>query len=88
MVQAGVYLLARLAPLLSGADAWQLVLCGVGGATLLWGAIQALGETDLKQILAQTTIASLGLMVALLGAGGEAAAWEAQRLRSLSAAGV
>ena len=74
MVQAGIYLLARLSPLLSGGEGWQVVLCVAGGATLLWGAIHALGQTDLKQILAQTTIASLGLMVALLGVGGEAAA--------------
>lgn len=74
MVQAGVYLLARLSPLLSGADGWHVVLGVVGCVTLLWGAIHALGETDLKQILAQTTIASLGLLVVLLGVGGEAAA--------------
>jgi len=75
MVQAGVYLLARLSPLLSGADGWHVGLGVVGGATLLWGAVQALGETDLKQILAQTTIASLGLLVAMLGVGGEGAAF-------------
>jgi multicomponent Na+:H+ antiporter subunit A len=74
MVQAGIYLLARLAPLLSGGEAWHVVLGCVGAATSLWGAIHALGETDLKQILAQTTVASLGLLVALLGVGGEAAA--------------
>jgi multicomponent Na+:H+ antiporter subunit A len=74
MVQAGVYLLARLSPLLSGADGWHVTLCVVGGATLLWGGFHALGHTDLKQILAQTTIASLGLLVTLLGIGGEAAA--------------
>lgn len=74
MVQAGIYLLARLSPLLSGADGWHVVLGVIGGVTLLWGAIHALAETDLKQILAQTTIASLGLLVALLGVGGETAA--------------
>ena len=46
----------------------------IGGATLLWGAISALKQTDLKQILAQTTIASLGLMVMLLGFGNVPAA--------------
>ncbi len=74
MVQAGVYLLARLSPILSGTAAWQVILGGFGGATLLWGAMCALRQTDLKQILAQTTVAALGLMVALLGIGGEAAA--------------
>src|SRR5690606_29083976 len=74
MVQAGVYLLARMSPLLSGTPQWQAVLCTFGGATLLWGALTALKQTDLKQLLAQTTLASLGLSVLLLGIGGEAAA--------------
>jgi len=73
MVQAGVYLLARMSPLLSGTPLWQGLLCAFGGATLLWGALVALRQTDLKQMLAQTTIASLGLTVLLLGLGGEAA---------------
>ncbi len=74
MVQAGVYLLARMSPLLAGTPQWQIVLCSFGGVTLLWGGIVALRQTDLKQILAQTTVASLGLSVMLLGIGGEAAA--------------
>ncbi|MEO8758096.1 MAG: hydrogen gas-evolving membrane-bound hydrogenase subunit E [Devosia sp.] len=74
MVQAGIYLLARMSPLLAGSVAWQAILCSFGGATLLWGGLLALRETDLKQILAQTTIASLGLLVILLGIGGENAA--------------
>jgi multicomponent Na+:H+ antiporter subunit A len=73
MVQAGVYLLARMSPLLAGTPQWQGLLCTVGGITLLWGGIVALRQTDLKQILAQTTIASLGLSVLLLGLGNEAA---------------
>ena len=63
MVQAGIYLLSRLSPILSGSALWQGWLCGVGGATLLWGALMALRQTDLKQILAQTTIASLGCLL-------------------------
>ncbi len=74
MVQAGVYLLARTSPLLGGTPQWQALLCTAGMLTLLWGGIAALRQTDLKQILAQTTIASLGLLVLLLGIGGEAAA--------------
>jgi len=73
MVQAGIYLLARLSPILSGTSLWQVVLCTIGGLTLLWGAIVALKHTDMKQVLAQTTIASLGLLVLLLGLGTEAA---------------
>ena len=69
MVQAGVYLLSRLSPVLGGTPEWQFILPLFGGVTLLWGAFGALRETDLKQILAQTTIASLGLLVMLLGIG-------------------
>ncbi|MHA6298166.1 putative monovalent cation/H+ antiporter subunit A [Devosia sp. CAU 1758] len=69
MVQAGVYLLARMTPSLGGTDVWTNVLVTFGGMTLIWGALGALKETDLKQILAQTTIASLGLLVLLIGLG-------------------
>src|SRR3569833_2366482 len=74
MVQAGIYLLARISPLLSGSWIWQWSLCTLGAVTLLWGAIAALNQTDLKQILAQTTIAALGVLVMLLGFGGNVAA--------------
>ena len=73
MVQAGVYLLARMTPVLGGTGVWTGVLVAFGGITLIWGALGALRETDLKQILAQTTIASLGLLVLLIGLGSEAA---------------
>jgi multicomponent Na+:H+ antiporter subunit A len=73
MVQGGVYLLARATPWLGGGEAWTIILVCFGGATLLWGALGALRQTDLKQMLAQTTIASLGLSVLLLGLGSEAA---------------
>lgn len=69
MVQAGVYLLARMSPSLGGTDVWTNVLVIFGGVTLIWGALGALRQTDLKQILAQTTIASLGLLVLLIGLG-------------------
>lgn len=74
MVQAGIYLLARFSPLLSGTWIWQGTLCVIGGATMLWAGLMALKQTDLKQILAQTTVGSLGLMVMLLGFGGRVAA--------------
>jgi multicomponent Na+:H+ antiporter subunit A len=73
MVQAGVYLLARMSPMLGGTTVWSVVLVGFGGATLLWGGLAALRQTDLKLMLAQTTIASLGLLVLLIGLGTEAA---------------
>ncbi len=74
MVNAGVYLLARMNPILgSGSTAWSVLLTIFGGVTLLWGATLALKQSDLKQMLAQTTVASLGLMVLLIGVGSEAA---------------
>jgi multicomponent Na+:H+ antiporter subunit A len=73
MVKAGVYLLMRFYPLFGGFALWQTVLPLVGGVTLLAGAWLALGQSDLKRILAYTTMASLGLLVLLTGIGGETA---------------
>lgn len=69
MVKAGVYLLARMNPGLGGTEIWQILLMTFGGATLLTGAVLALRNTDLKLMLAQTTVASLGLLVFLIGIG-------------------
>jgi len=69
MVQAGVYLLARMTPVLGGTTVWTMLLVGFGAVTLLWGALAAIKQTDLKQMLAQTTLASLGLLVLLIGLG-------------------
>lgn len=73
MVQAGVYLLARTTPWLGHTTAWTTILVCFGGVTLLWGALGSLKQTDLKQMLAQSTIASLGLLVLLIGLGTETA---------------
>lgn len=67
MVKAGVFLLARLSPILAGTDEWRLVLCSVGTLTMLTGAYLSLKQHDLKRILAYSTVSSLGLLVALLG---------------------
>lgn len=72
MVKAGVYLLMRMSPMLGETPAWSILLPVFGGATLLYGAAMALRQRDLKQILAQTTVASLGLLVLLVGLPGEA----------------
>jgi multicomponent Na+:H+ antiporter subunit A len=69
MVQAGVYLVARMTPHLGGEPIWNGTLLAFGGATMLWGAVLAFRQTDLMQMLAQTTLASLGLLMLLLGAG-------------------
>lgn len=67
MVKLGVYLLARLQPVLSDITLWTPLMVSVGCTTMLAGAILALRETDLKRILAYTTIVSLGTLVTLIG---------------------
>ena len=69
MVKAGVFLLARLFPVLSGTTEWTLIVGGVGLATLLIGAVFALFKHDLKGLLAYSTISHLGLVTALFGIG-------------------
>jgi len=69
MVKAGVFLLARLNPILSGPDIWHIVLLSFGGVTMLMGAAMAVGQNDLKRILAYTTVSALGIMVFLIGLG-------------------
>lgn len=73
MVKAGVYLLMRMQPVLGDTHAWQTFLPFVGSLTLVTGAVLALRQTDLKLMLAQTTVASLGLLVLLVGIGNEQA---------------
>ncbi|MGU3391268.1 monovalent cation/H+ antiporter subunit A [Sphingomonas sp. M1A8_2b] len=74
MVKAGVFLLARLWPVLSGTDLWFYLVASAGLATMLFCAAVALFRDDLKAILAYSTISQLGLMVMLLGFGTTAAA--------------
>ena len=69
MVKAGVYLLARLLPLLGNTDAWTGIVTTVGAVTMVVGAFLALREHDLKAILAYLTINALGTLVMLLGIG-------------------
>jgi multicomponent Na+:H+ antiporter subunit A len=69
MVKAGIYLLARLTPALGGTEAWQVALSGVGAVTMALGAFVAWQQTDLKRILAYSTVSALGVLVLLLGIG-------------------
>jgi len=73
MVKAGVYLLARLSPLLGGTDAWHWGVTGIGTVTMLAGAFLGVRETDLKRILAYSTVSALGMLVLLLGIGSQEA---------------
>lgn len=67
MVKAGIYLLLRLAPALGDTALWQGLLISVGLITMLVGAVIALRKSDLKAILAYSTISQLGALVALIG---------------------
>lgn len=69
MVKAGIYLLARMSPALGGTEPWIIVVTSFGAATMVIGAWLALRYTDLKQVLAYSTIMALGTLVMLLGMG-------------------
>ncbi len=67
MVKAGVFLLARLWPVLSGTPEWFWIVGGAGLITLLLGAYAAMFQNDLKGLLAYSTLSHLGLITLLLG---------------------
>ena len=67
MVKAGVYVLARFTPVLGGSELWSYSLMTVGGITMLYAAFISISKTDLKGILAYSTVSALGIMVFLLG---------------------
>ena len=69
MVKAGVFLLARLSLHLGGTVEWRWLVTGAGVITMLVGAALALGQRDLKRILAYTTVSVLGALTMLLGVG-------------------
>ena len=73
MVKAGIYLLLRLSPILGDTPLWQNTLLIFGGVTMFFGAFHTLFRTDLKGILAYSTISALGILVFLIGIGTEAA---------------
>ncbi len=69
MVNAGVYLVARLHPVLGGSPAWHYTIALAGAATMLTGAVLALAQRDLKRLLAYSTVSALGTLMLLLGLG-------------------
>jgi multicomponent Na+:H+ antiporter subunit A len=69
MVKAGVYLLARTSPILGGTDAWLVIVTATGAITMVIGGYLALTKTDLKRVLAYSTVSALGTLVLLLGLG-------------------
>ena len=69
MVKAGIFLLGRFFPVLSGTELWFYMVSGMGLSTLLLGAYLALFQHDLKGLLAYSTISHLGLITLLFGLG-------------------
>ncbi len=67
MVKAGIFLLARLNPVLSGTTEWIVLVSGAGMITLLLGSFVALFKHDLKGLLAYSTVSHLGLITLLFG---------------------
>jgi len=67
MVKAGVFLLARVAPLFAASLVWPLVVVPIGLATFFLGAWQSFREDDLKALLAWSTVSTLGLLTAVYG---------------------
>jgi multicomponent Na+:H+ antiporter subunit A len=69
MVKAGVYLVARMTPILGATTLWTTSVTAAGAVTMLVGACRCVQETDLKRILAYSTLSALGVLMMLLGVG-------------------
>lgn len=67
MVKAGIFLIARISPVMGGTPEWTHIIPLFGAITMLLGAYFAITQTDLKAILAYTTISALGILVLLIG---------------------
>jgi multicomponent Na+:H+ antiporter subunit A len=67
MVKAGIYLLARLNPLMMSSEWWVYSLSLFGVFTMFVGAWMSITQNDLKKVLAYTTVSALGTLVMLIG---------------------
>jgi NADH-quinone oxidoreductase subunit L len=74
MVTAGVYMVVRTAVLYDLAPTSAAVVAGIGAITLLWAAVIAVGQSDIKRVLAYSTISQLGYMFMAVGVGAYSAA--------------
>ncbi|GIP60673.1 Na+/H+ antiporter subunit A [Paenibacillus woosongensis] len=72
MVKAGIYLVARFTPIFGSHETWFWLVSSVGIITLFWGSFNAVRQTDLKALLAYSTISQLGLIMTLFGIGSAA----------------
>ncbi len=73
MAASGVYLLARLFPVLALSPAVLFCIGALGTLTALWGAASALAQRDIKRVLAWSTLSQVGFMMLAIGAGDPAA---------------
>lgn len=73
MVKAGVYVVARFGPSFAGVGWWRPLVVGAGVASLLVGGWRSLRQTDLKLLLAYSTISQLGLLMVMFGLGSDEA---------------
>lgn len=80
MVKAGIFLLARLLPIFGAHPAWSPLLVSTGLATFVVGAWQAFHASDLKAMLARSTVSALGLLT--LGYGLQLPAQDALHILS------
>lgn len=69
MVTAGVYLVVRLHPIFVLSPTTMLIVASIGAATAIFAAFCALGQTDLKRVLAYSTVSQLGYMFLACGVG-------------------
>jgi multicomponent Na+:H+ antiporter subunit A len=67
MVKAGIYLVARIHPIFSGTEAWFILVSGIGIFTMLLAGFLAFRQTDIKAILAYSTISQLAYMMTMYG---------------------
>lgn len=73
MVKAGLVLLLYLHPMLGDSPLWTSVLLPAGAATCVWGSLQALRESDVKLLMAWSTVSQLGLITLTIGLGTDVA---------------
>lgn len=77
MVKAGIYLVARFSPIFHAYEWFFITVSLIGIVTLVWASYMAVRQTDLKAILAFSTVSQLGMIMAMLGFGTEAAVFAA-----------
>ncbi|TRO52057.1 NADH-quinone oxidoreductase subunit L, partial [Candidatus Bathyarchaeota archaeon] len=83
MVKAGIYLVARIYILFSIVQPWLITITYVGGVTAFLAATMALTSSDLKRVLAFSTISQLGMIISALGIGTELG-WFASQFHVIS----